>query len=92
MLYQSGAGRNEGLLLQLNAEPDQYYGPFNMLEGTGFRVLVHDQNEWPDMENHGIDVSPGFSSTIRMQRQKVDYLNIRLSFLILVKLFNLDKR
>ena len=92
MLYQSSAGRNEGLLLQLNAEPDQYYGPFNVLEGTGFRVLVHDQNEWPNMENHGIDVSPGFSSTFRIQRQKVEHFNIRLGFLILVKLFNLDKR
>ena len=42
-----------------------------MFEGTGFRMLVHDQNEWPDVENHGIDVSPGFSNTVRVQRYKV---------------------
>lgn len=65
------AGRDHGLLLQLDAQPEQYYGPFNLLEGTGFRVLVHDQNEWPDMENYGIDISPGFTSTIRIQRFKV---------------------
>ena len=34
-------------------------------------MLVHDQNEWPDIENHGIDVSPGFSNTVRIQRHKV---------------------
>ena len=71
LLEQSSAGRNAGLLLQLDAQPEQYYGPFNLLEGTGFRMLVHDQNEWPDMENHGIDVSPGFSNTVRIQRHKV---------------------
>ena len=69
--YKSNAGRNQGLLLQLNAEPEQYYGPFNLREGTGFRVLIHDQNDWPDVENYGIDISPGFSTTIRIQRYKV---------------------
>jgi len=69
--YQSNAGRDKGLFLQLNAQPEQYYGPFNMLEGTGFRVMIHDQNDWPDVENYGIDISPGFSSTIRVQRYKV---------------------
>lgn len=71
LLEQSSAGRSEGLLLQLNAQPEQYYGAFNVFEGTGFRMVVHDQSEWPDMENHGIDVSPGFSNTVRIQRHKV---------------------
>ena len=71
LLKQSSAGRSEGLLLQLDALPEQYYGAFNVFEGTGFRMLVHDQNEWPDIENHGIDVSPGFSNTVRIQRHKV---------------------
>ena len=71
LLEQSSAGRDAGLLLQLDAQPEQYYGVLNLLEGTGFRILVHDQNEWPDMENHGIDVSPGFSNTVRIQRHKV---------------------
>ncbi|XP_020631766.1 acid-sensing ion channel 1-like [Orbicella faveolata] len=70
LLEQSSAGRSEGLLLQLNAQPEQYYGAFNVFEGTGFRMVVHDQSEWPDMENHGIDVSPGFSNTVRIQRHK----------------------
>ena len=42
-----------------------------MFEGTGFRILIHDQNEWPDIENYGIEISPGFSSTIQIQRFKV---------------------
>ncbi|XP_078362143.1 acid-sensing ion channel 1-like isoform X2 [Oculina patagonica] len=71
LLYQASAEKSQGLLLQLNAEPEQYYGPLNIFEGTGFRVLVHDQNQWPDMENYGIEVSPGFSSTIRVLRHKI---------------------
>ena len=34
-------------------------------------MLIHDQSEWPDVENYGIDVSPGFSNTVRIQRHKV---------------------
>jgi len=69
--YQPSPGRSQGLILFLNAEPEQYYGPFNMFEGTGFRILIHDQNEWPDIENYGIEISPGFSSTIQIRRFKV---------------------
>ena len=81
LLKQSSAGRNAGLLLQLDVQPEQYYGALNLLEGTGFRMLVHDQNEWPDMENHGIDVSPGFSNTVRIQRHKVMKLTLKQSCL-----------
>ena len=74
--YPKSAGRTQGLLLQLDAESDQYYGPFNLLDGTGFRVLVHDQSDWPDMENNAIDISPGFSCIIQVQRQKVLFVLI----------------
>ena len=58
------------LVLFLMAQPTQYYGPYST-DTTGFRVLVHDQNYWPDVENHGIDLSPGFLTTIPIQRHKV---------------------
>lgn len=52
------------------AQPTQYYGPYST-DSTGFRVLVHDQNEWPDVENHGFDVSPGILAAVPIKRHKV---------------------
>lgn len=69
--YARSAGRSQAILLLLDVQREQYYGNLNLLKGIGFRVLVHDQNEWPDVENYGIDVSPGLSSTIRVKRYKV---------------------
>ena len=54
------------------AQPSQYYGPYST-DGTGFRVMIHDQNEWPDVENHGIDISPGINTVIPIERKKVCY-------------------
>lgn len=34
-------------------------------------MLLHDQNEWPEIENLGMDVTPGYNTNIRIQRSKV---------------------
>jgi hypothetical protein len=54
----------------LNAEVDEYYGIFSYT-GTGFKVLVHDQDDYPLMENNGFDVSAGFKMTYAMTKEKV---------------------
>lgn len=58
------------MTLSLVAQPNQYYGPYST-DSTGFRVLIHDQNEWPDVENHGMDISPGILAVIPIKRHKV---------------------
>ena len=56
--------------LIIDVQPDEYYGPFSY-EGIGLKVLLHAQNEWPEMENLGVDVTPGYNTNIRIQRSKV---------------------
>ncbi|XP_078346962.1 acid-sensing ion channel 1-like [Oculina patagonica] len=68
--FITAGGRANALVLFLMAQPTQYYGPYST-GTTGFRVLVHDQNDWPDVENQGIDVSPGFLTTIPIKRHKI---------------------
>lgn len=34
-------------------------------------MLLHDQNEWPEIENLGMDATPGYNTNIRIQRSKV---------------------
>lgn len=58
------------------AQPNQYYGPYST-DSTGFRVLIHDQNEWPDVENHGMDISPGILAAILIKRHKVLIITVR---------------
>jgi len=54
----------------IDVQPNEYYGPFSY-EGTGLKVLLHDQNEWPEIENLGMDVTPGYNTNIRIQRSKM---------------------
>ena len=57
------------------AQPNQYYGPYST-DSTGFRVLIHDQNEWADVENRGMDISPGILAAIPIKRHKVLFVII----------------
>ena len=65
------SGRGRGLRLTLDAEPHEYYGLLNY-DGTGFRVLVHDQLEGnPLMELQSTMISTGYSYEVRIERQEV---------------------
>ena len=67
-------GKLKGLTLQLDAQPEEYYGPFSY-DATGFKVLVHDQSElYPNIEDCGVDIPPGFNTNIRVHRTKVSLL------------------
>ncbi|XP_032228649.2 acid-sensing ion channel 3 [Nematostella vectensis] len=65
----SVAGRETRLKLYLDAKSHEYYGPFSY-DGVGFKIAVHDQNDVPDMDNGGYDISPGYLTTISVKRFK----------------------
>ena len=61
----------QALTLSLDAQPEEYYGPYSY-DATGFKILVHDQNEsYPNIEDFGVDLPPGFTTNIRVRRTKV---------------------
>jgi len=70
LLDVTSSGITQALSLMIDVQPNEYYGPFSY-EGTGLKVLLHDQNEWPEIENLGMDVTPGYNTNIRIQRSKV---------------------
>ena len=57
----------KGLILTLNTQPEEYYGPFSA-DGTGFRINVHEQNEPPQIQQSGVDISPGFRTEISFRK------------------------
>ena len=61
----------QALTLYLDAEPEEYYGPFSY-DATGFKIYAHDQNEeYPNMEDEAQDISPGFNTNIRIRKTMV---------------------
>ncbi|XP_078362062.1 acid-sensing ion channel 3-like isoform X2 [Oculina patagonica] len=70
LLDVTSSGISQALNLIIDVQPEEYYGPFSY-EGTGLKVLLHEQKEWPEMENLGVDVTPGYNTNIRIQRSKV---------------------
>lgn len=58
-LYATTAGKIQALSLYLDAQPEEYYGPYSY-DATGFKILVHDQRElYPNIEDLALDVTPG---------------------------------
>lgn len=70
LLDVTSSGITQALSLIIDVQPNEYYGPFSY-EGTGLKVLLHDQNAFPDIENLGMDVTPGYNTNIRIQRSKM---------------------
>ena len=71
LLKVTTSGRSQSLALYLNAEPEEYYGPYSY-DTTGFKIYVHDQSDvLPNMEDNAYDVSPGFTTVVRIRRRKV---------------------
>ena len=60
----------QALSLLIDVQPEEYYGPFSY-EATGIKVIVHEQDELPEVESSGLDVSPGYNTNIRIKRNKV---------------------
>lgn len=71
-LYVTTAGKIQALSLYLDAQPEEYYGPYSY-DATGFKILIHDQSElYPNVEDLALDVTPGFTTNIRVRRKKVN--------------------
>ena len=61
----------KALSLNLDAQPEEYYGPFSY-DATGFKILVHDQSDlYPNIEDFALDIPPGFTTNVRVRRTKV---------------------
>lgn len=64
------SGSSQSLSLILDAQPEEYYGPYSY-EGTGFKIVIHDQKQSPSVENDAMDISPGFTTNLRVKRTEV---------------------
>ena len=81
LLNATASGISQALSLILDVQPEEYYGPFSY-EATGIKLVLHEQHEWPQVENLGIDISPGYNTNIRIKQNKVPgfsplYLNLK---------------
>lgn len=77
-VYATTAGKMQALSLYLDAQPEEYYGPYSY-DATGFKILVHDQSElYPNIEDLALDVTPGFTTNIRVRRNKVQLIEVEL--------------
>jgi len=68
--YATASGISQALSLTIDVQPAQYYGPFSY-DATGIKLILHEQGEWPEVENWGIDVTPGYNTNIRITRHKL---------------------
>ncbi|KXJ28956.1 Acid-sensing ion channel 4 [Exaiptasia diaphana] len=64
-----GSGKRQGFTLQLDTQPEEYYGPYSY-DATGFKVAIHEPGTYHDIDNEGYDVPPGFYTSIRIKRTK----------------------
>ncbi|XP_070575645.1 acid-sensing ion channel 1A-like [Ptychodera flava] len=65
------AGQKYGLQLLLYANEREYVAPHT---NVGFRLMVHGQDEIPDIANHALAISPGLSTTIGLKTIQVSNL------------------
>ncbi|XP_054755433.2 acid-sensing ion channel 2-like [Lytechinus pictus] len=62
------SGSRQSLLVRLNAEVDEYVSDFST-DGFGFKLLVHRRGDVPIVSDVGVAISPGFRTTIAIQKQ-----------------------
>lgn len=63
-------GTENGLRLNLNLKQEDYIRDYD--EPTaGFKILVHDQNEFPFVEQFGFVVQPGTHTYCSLRKKKV---------------------
>ncbi|GFR89693.1 acid sensing ion channel 1 [Elysia marginata] len=66
------AGPLNGLRLELNAETDEYLPSSTV---GGFKVLIHDNKEYPFPEDGGLVVAPGFYTSIGIKKTNIKRLS-----------------
>ncbi|XP_063286697.1 amiloride-sensitive sodium channel subunit gamma [Pelobates fuscus] len=65
LLVSSMGGMEYGLKVVLHIE-EQEYNPY-LVTGAGAKILVHDQNEYPFIEDSGTELETSFETSIGMQ-------------------------
>lgn len=87
MLTARIPGRNNGLKLRLNIQRNGYIkypkNPF-----AGITLFVHDQNNFPFMEEYGFLVEPGTHTFIPIKMKKVSEMFVFKQYLSLLVCFN----
>ncbi|KXJ07731.1 acid-sensing ion channel 2 [Exaiptasia diaphana] len=73
LLSSTSSERANGLLLLIEVKKDEYYGLTSYFN-SGIRVVVHDQNEQPNIERDGIDIKTRSMTTIKIQRHEYNSL------------------
>ncbi|GFU17812.1 FMRFamide-activated amiloride-sensitive sodium channel [Nephila pilipes] len=64
-LKTSFVGPNSGLTLELNVQSDDYIW---LTKSVGARVVIHDPYQEPTPQDQGINVSPGFETTLGLSK------------------------
>ncbi|GFT73029.1 FMRFamide-activated amiloride-sensitive sodium channel, partial [Nephila pilipes] len=64
-LETSFVGPNSGLTLELNVQSDDY---ILLTKSVGARVVIHDPYQEPTPQDQGINVSPGFETTLGLSK------------------------
>lgn len=60
-----------GLSIMLNVEEDEYVR--SLTNRVGFKVTVHNVAAMPFPEDEGFDISPGFATSVGVQKVSADY-------------------
>ena len=63
------SGENFGLTMILNAELDQYYSETD--QAFGFKVLVHEKDEFPLVEDNGFAIMTGVTTFAAIKKYTV---------------------
>ncbi|XP_077985245.1 acid-sensing ion channel 4-A-like [Glandiceps talaboti] len=71
ILKISNAGQRYGLTLLLYVNEDEYFGPGS---DVGFRLMVHDIGEIPDIAGQGVSISPGTFTSIGLRKTQMSNL------------------
>ncbi|XP_052695101.1 acid-sensing ion channel 2-like [Crassostrea angulata] len=71
-IMTSQTGSTSGLLLYLLVNQNSYV--YNDIMTAGFKVIIHDQNDEPDVIDKGFFVSQGFSTFASIHKTEYQYL------------------
>lgn len=71
VLKTSSVGVMSGLELTLNFDPENY---LPVTSSVGARIIIHDPRDDPSPEEEGMNISPGFETTLAMKQRSVSRL------------------
>ncbi|XP_070538004.1 acid-sensing ion channel 2-like isoform X2 [Ptychodera flava] len=72
IIEQANGGERYGLTVYLDVESQEYVD--NWQNFVGFRVIVHDQDDKPNMKDKGFNVAPGTYTAAALKKLSSSYL------------------